>query len=404
MTVHILLILGAAALFYIGIPAVGAFVARNQWRRFRAAMVSASLYPTAGPSRAAGPSVGRCRFFGTLEAIQGDDRIWIRNGRYSVAADVRGVRVFLIPEEDSQGDASSPGSGSASLASVPWNRIFSLPEGTPLFVGGAFVVEEGRGVFRNLPHLPLLVVIHDCPRESILAQAIGSGRQRNEYMNSLTLPSVGIGCLVLLLLAFTFLGIPERISGLIALTAALAPAVPFLPPGFLFYFAYRSAWKKARHLRAQRDVVRLPLRFFPRPGARGGTRAALLPDMEPYAMLRGTEDGAGVVVADGQRVALPAGTIRLPVDLPSLGRRREKAGECVVFGSYEVGEEGLVLVPSGDPMAGVMLVPGIPDAIASASDRAARVFTSLSALFISLNVVVNAPLLLVLLSYLYPVR
>jgi hypothetical protein len=397
MTAHLLLVIAAAALFYVAVPAVGAYAARGQWRRFRAAMTEASRYPSATPARAGrerGAPVARCRFFGTLEAIQGDDHIWISNGRSSVAVDLRGVRVFLIPE-------AAPEEGGTSLASVPWSRIFSLPEGTPMFVGGTFVAEEGRGVFRSRPGAPLLVVIHDCPRESILVRAIGSGRQRNEYMNTLTLPSVGIGSLVQLLLVFTFLGIPDKLSGLIALTAALAPLVPFLPPAFPLYFAYRSAWKKARRLRAQRDVVRLPLRFFPSDaGALRTSRATLLPDMEPYAMIHGglMQGEPATLLSGGVRIAIPPGTVRLAVDLPSRGGRRvEGPEECVMFGGYRMNDDGIEMAPTEDPMAGLILVPGIPEAIARASDKGARKFTAISALFISLNVAVNAPILFILL-------
>ncbi len=412
MTGHLLLILAVAALFYVAIPAVGAFVARGQWRRFRAAMTEASRYPTASAAwvgRERGTPPGRCRFFGSLEAIQGDNRIWISNGRFSVAVDLRGVRVFLIPDGPPEGEAQGRRDSDTGLASVPWNRIFSLPEGTPMFVGGTFVTEEGRGIFRNHALAPLLVVIHDCPRERILMRAIGSGRQRNEYMNALTLPSVGIGSLTLLLLAFTFLGIPEKLSGSIAFTAALAPIVPFLPPGFPLYFAYRSAWKKARLLRAQRDVVRLPMRFFPT-STRGprGMRAALLPDLEPYAMIHGDLEGgidgehAAALLADGARIVLPPGMTRLTVDLPALGRRRGRGAgtECVVFGGYTLDGEELRLTTTEDPMAGLVLVPGIPDAIARASDKGARTFTAVSALYISLDVAVNASLVFVLLALL----
>ncbi|HTP58952.1 MAG TPA: hypothetical protein VMM82_08545, partial [Spirochaetia bacterium] len=259
MTAHLLLVAAVAALFYAVIPVIGAVVARARWREFRAAMTEASRYPTATPAlsgRERGAVLGRFRFFGTLEAIQGNDRIWLSNGRFSVAVELRGVRIFLIPDQPDTG-----------LASVPWSRVFSLPEGTPMFVAGRCVAEEGRAVFHEDLQTPLIVVLHDCPREDILVRAIGSGRQRNEYMNSFTLPSVGVGVLALILIAFRFLGVPDRLSGLIAFTAGLAPIAPFLPPGFPLYFAYRSAWKRGRLLRAQRDVVRLPLRFFPAPPA-----------------------------------------------------------------------------------------------------------------------------------------
>ena len=286
MAGHFILVISIAVLFYAVVPAFGAFLARGQWRRFRATVTAVSHYPTATPGvvgREHAAPAGYYRFFGTLEAIQGDDRIWLTNGRFSVAADLRNVRVYLIPEAEA-GEPVAP-----ALGSVPWSRIFSLPEGTPVFVGGALFSEEGRGVFRDSGRTRLLVVIHDCPKESVVLRAISGGRQRNEYMNSFTLPSVAIGSLSLVLLAFTLLGIPERIAALFALTAGLAPLAPFLPPGFPLYFAYRSFWKKARLLRVQRDVVRLPLRYFP--ASQGGARsrrATLLPDMEPYVMIRGT--------------------------------------------------------------------------------------------------------------------
>ncbi len=391
MTGHLLLVAIVAALFYAAIPAIGAVTVRARWRTFRALMVAASRYPTAAPAsvgRERGSFLGRCRFFGTLEAIQGDDRIWISNGRFSVAVDLRGVRVYLIPDQEDTG-----------LASVPWNRIFSLPEGTPMFVAGRLVSEEGRATFREHPAAPLIVVIHDCPRESILVRVIGSGRQRNEYMNMFTLPSVGIGSLTLVLLAFTFLGVPEHLTGLIAFTAALAPIAPFLPPGFPLYFAYRSAWKRGRLLRAQRDIVRLPLRWFPAPAAAAppGRRATLLPDMEPYAMLRGSLDPAdpSVFLCDGARISLPPEAVRLAVDLPALGRNSERGPgpDSVLFSAYAMDGESVRLVPTEDPMAGLVLVPGIPEAIAKASEKGAQRLTALSALFLSLNIVVNVPLL-----------
>ena len=175
---------------------------------FRKTVIAVSRYPTAGPAaigRDRSGAMGEFRFFGTLEAIQGDDRIWITNGRFSVAAELRGVRVHLIPESESGSETADRGTSGGELRSVPWSRIFSLPEGTPIFLGGVLYAEEGRGVFRDYGKTPLLVVIHDCARENIVSRAVGSGRQRNEYMNAFTLPSVAIGSLSLLLLGFSLL-------------------------------------------------------------------------------------------------------------------------------------------------------------------------------------------------------
>jgi len=408
MAGHFILVITIAVLFYAVVPAFGAFLARGQWRRFRRTVTTVSHYPTATPgvvSREHAAPAGYYRFFGTLEAIQGDDRIWLTNGRFSVAADLLNVRVYLIPEAEA-GEPVAP-----ALGSVPWSRIFSLPEGTPVFVGGALFSEEGRGVFRDNGRTRLLVVIHDCPKESVVLRAISGGRQRNEYMNPLTLPSVAIGSLSLVVLAFTLLAIPERVVSLLALTAGLAPLSPFLPPGFPLYFAYRSSWKKARLLRVQRDVVRLPLRYFPASeGSTRSRRATLLPDMEPYLMVRGTtEEGdpgkstgyrGEVIVSDGLRLAIPEGMVRVEVDLPNgaLHRLKGSGGESVACCGYSTEGDSVSLRKPDDPMAGCVLLPGDPEALSIECGRAARSHELISVMFIALDALVNLPLVFLLLS------
>jgi len=401
----VLLVFGIAFLFYAVLPAVGAVFARTRWRTFRATVTRASHYPTASPAVIGSPRsqpLGRFRFFGTLEAIQGDDRIWLTNGRFSVAADLRNVRVYLIPEmERSESfSPSAPGASPAALGSVPWNRIFSLPEGTPVFVGGTMFSEEGRAVFRDSRSNRLLVVIHDCPRESVVMHAISGGRQRNEYINAVTLPSVAAGSLSLVLLAFTLLSAAERLPALLALTAGLAPLAPFLPPGVPLYFAYRGAWKKARLLRVQRDVVRLPLRWFP-PADTRPRRATLLPDLEPYLMVRGTRDPSrpDCIVSDGASLELPPGITRVQVSLPRRGRAAaETDGDVVAFCGYSEDGEALKLRRPDDPMADYVLLPGDPEDLARQSEQSARASTLVSAAFIGLDVLLNLPLVFVLLS------
>jgi hypothetical protein len=408
MARHLVLVTCIAALFYAVLPAIGAFLARGQWRRFRRTVTALSHYPTATPAavdREGSAPSGHYRFFGTLEAIQGDDRIWLTNGRFSVAADLRSVRVYLIPETESTEPASRarPATDATALGSVPWSRIFSLPEGTPVFVGGELFSEDGRGVFRDTARTPLLVVIYDCPRESLVLRAISGGRQRNEYMNTFTLPSVAVGSLSLVLLAFTLLAQPERIVSLLALTAGLAPLSPFLPPGFPLYFAYRSFWKRARLLRVQRDVVRLPLRYFPdTAGSARGPRATLLPDMEPYLMIRGSRDrdDPDVIVSDGVRLALPVGMSQVEMELPRRSTRRTEGneGELVAFCGYSIEGDGVRLRIPDDPMAGSVLLPGDPEDLSRESERAARRAEVVSVVFVALDIALNLPLVFVLLS------
>jgi len=401
MTWYVALALGLAVLFYAAIPGIGGLLARGRWRVFRRTVVDVSRYPTAGPKSAGREPnvfVGLYRFFGTLEAIQGDDRIWITNGRFSVAADLRDVRVYLLPEGGGGSEAGAD-AGEGDLRSVPWSSIFSLPEGTPVLVGGALFSEEGRGVFRAHGRNQLLVVIHDCPRESIMERVIWGGRHRNEYMNPFTLPSVATGALSLVILAYSLLANPEnRIAALVSLTVGLAPVSPFLPPGFPLYFAYRHFWKKARLMRAHRDVVRLPLRYFPRlPGAGRARQATLLPDMEPYIMIRGTlRSDPPAIVSEGVAAALPEPLQEISEGLPG----SERAAECVVFGAYREQGDGIALSRPEDPMAELVLVRGDPETIAGACDRAALRGEIVSALFIALNIAVNLPLVFLILSLL----
>jgi hypothetical protein len=404
---HLFLILSIVSFFYAALPAIGAFIARAQWRRFRQTVTTVSHYPTATLSSASRERAGESgwyRFFGTLEAIQGNDRIWLTNGRFSVAADLRGVRVYLIPEGDGKESSSLPSPSNAELGSVPWSRIFSLPEGTPVFVGGAFFNEDGRGVFKSDGRTRLLVAIYDCPRESVVPFAISGGRQRNELINPFTLPSAAIGSLGLLLLAFTLLAVPERLGALIAMTAAIAPLSPFLPPGFPLYFAYRSFWKKARLMRVQRDMVRLPLRYFPEAdGEPRAQRATLLPDMEPYLMVRGTRDldDPGTLLCGNERITIPADMPEREIEMPAFFRRASRPmsqREYVAFAGYEADEKGIRLMKPEDPFAQMVIVAGDPRRIARTSEQAARLYELIAAVLISIDVVVNVPLVFLLLS------
>ena len=107
-------------------------------------------------SGAEGPR-GEFRVFGELEAIQGRDRIWINTGEFTVEADLEGVRLYLLPSLSAGGGLPEP-LPDEEPAVAPWNRVFSLPSGMRLFVGGSLFLEEGRGVFRSSPRAPLLVV------------------------------------------------------------------------------------------------------------------------------------------------------------------------------------------------------------------------------------------------------
>ena len=86
MFYYVLLTLAVAFLFFMLIPGLGAFSVRAKWRRFRAHMIVASTYAIMDHSDLSSENEGSVfRFFGTLEAIQDTNRIWMRSGDVSAA-------------------------------------------------------------------------------------------------------------------------------------------------------------------------------------------------------------------------------------------------------------------------------------------------------------------------------
>ncbi|NBF39964.1 MAG: hypothetical protein GVY14_06065 [Spirochaetes bacterium] len=370
------LVFGLACTFFIIIPGAGAVSVRRRWRRFRRALVRAALAPTVTYSalshlrRAAGGG-GRYRFFGRLEAIEDDDVIWLNDGAISVAADVARTTAYLLPSTGSRQQPSRPVS-EESPDRVPWSRLTTLPERTPVFVAGELRLEGDRPVFRaEAPGDELLLILYDGPGEDVLQHSVWTGRQRNEYWNLLTPASLAVGSLALLLAAYILLRIPaDRSAAILAVSCALIPILPLLPPGFISFPLYRRMWRRGRYLRAERDILRLPLRHdF---DARGET---LLPDRERYVMRTVDRVAAGELVH--------AGAQRLDVSVAEAEAEEGREGEgrrYFVFGTPDAAparaatSDAAGLRKPGDPMAGLLVLPGEPSRLARRSERAAQLF------------------------------
>jgi hypothetical protein len=382
----VLLAFGVALLFFVLIPGIGAFSVRSRWRVFRWRVQECSLYPILryADLAAADGNQGCFRVLGELEAFQGRNRVWINTGAFTVEADLAGVRLHLLPSL-----ISSKGEEQVlpdeQPAEAPWDRIFSLPSGMKLFVGGRLYLEDGRGVFRSEPREPLLVVFYDGEPRSILARAIWGGRQRNEYWNQFTLASLLTGFFCLALLAYVALRTPQTvlpgIPGLVALSLALAPVAPFLPPGVALYFLYRFFWKKARRLRAERDLLRLPLRHFPPDQASGEERGVPLVTGETYLMSSN-----------------PNLKLRGEPALRTCSVRGRCPGPEWLFGALDSsGPEGRVLRVPQDPLAELVRVPGDPVQLAQRCNRLAYALELAAAACFGLGTVGNLFLILLLL-------
>jgi hypothetical protein len=258
--------------------------------------------------------------------------------------------------------------------------VFSLPSGLRLFVGGSLFLEEGRGVFRSSPRAPLLVVFYDGERESILKRAIWGGRKRNEYWNPFTLPSLLAGFLCLALLAYLSLRSPQAgLPGLAVLSLASAPVAPFLPPGVVLYYLYRYFWKLARRLRAERDLLRLPLRYFPEASS-GGERTVLLPTGERYLRCR-----EGALEVEGE-----------PETRNCTGH--PDTGESWLFGAVGERQGRRTLRRPADPMAELLRIPGDASALAARCERTARGYELAAAACFGTGLGINLFMVLLLLA------
>ncbi len=417
-----------AFVFFGIIPGVGAFIARSRWRKFRKRMIELSLRPFisySDISKVEEGSIGEYRFLGTIEAIQGNNRIWVRSGNLSVAVDMERVMVYTLPSFTGIGESASERLDEMIPEEepriMPWDQVFSLPEGTNIFVGGTLFYESDIGIFKTTPDSMLLVVIYDGEEETIIKRSIWSGRQRNEYFNQFTLASIIAGSFSLLLAAFIMLHNPVlRIPALFSITLSLFPVAILFPPGVILYFLYRGMWKKGRVLRATRDLLRLPLRYFGQFGPVRSTnyfsdgessrkekgdvgndslscfkRFANLPDGSIYVELCGKVVGferkrkeTKLVIECGDSTFETEGDITFRESWRRVADF-ESVEKLCVYGVYREHEGRKLITASLDPMCELVAIAGNPETEAEECQKRARVYELVSALFISLDLLVN---------------
>jgi len=270
-----ILIFGVAFIFYGVIPGFGAFWVRSRWRSFRRDVIRSSQLPiftyqdafTIG--NAGDPGEQAYRFFGTLEGIQEDNSIWLRRGNLVITADMTGQEIVLLPTTRNSNkeeliEIHEPLLQEEIPTILPWNRVSSFSEGTKVYIAGPVENEDGKIVFKAKGPKKLLLVFYDGEDTQFLKKVIWNSRHRNEYWNQFTPAALGLGSLGEMIITYYFLTTVQlRIPSILAIGAALTPVLPFIPPGFFLFILYRWLWGRARFLRAERDLIRLPLRFFP---------------------------------------------------------------------------------------------------------------------------------------------
>lgn len=239
-----------AVVFYLLVPGLGAFAVRARWRRFRTAVLESNRFPVLRYGEAA--ESHRYRFTGCLEAVQGDDLVWLEKEGFSVGISLNDVPIYLIPG----GAAGTAGFPDETPKVVYWKEVSALAEGTRFYVAGHVVEESGGVVFRGDDLHDPLVIIYEGPEHSFFKRTIWTGRQRNEYWNQFTPVALTGGLLAQLVIAVISVN-ESRLTALLATVFALIPVLPLIPPGVVGYYLYRRIWRRARRRRALRDVVRI---------------------------------------------------------------------------------------------------------------------------------------------------
>ena len=365
---HLFIIVLITLFFYAFIPLIGAFWVRTGWRRFRYQLMKASLQKNISYKDVYGnePS-GYYRFFGSLQALEGENILWLKNNNVSVGIDLEGVPIYMLPSISAEKPFSKKlNYPDKSPKKTYWNRIFSIPEKTSFFVSGKFIQNKGFPQFINTKEDPLLVIIFDCDISNFYSHAILSGRQRNEYWNSLTPGALTIGSFSLFIYFYLLIQMPYmHFVAVTALSFSLVPVIPFFPPGLLFYYIYRSFWKKARNLRAERDLLKLPLNFFTKSGGASKTQSVTLANGNTYnCYIKNTKEEALSIY-------------KKPVlRLSSLD---QKIKEYFVFGTET----------QNDPFAETLLIPGNPEFLSKESTRIARKYEIISAFNFAADFIIN---------------
>ncbi len=328
---------------------------------------------------------GEYRFFGSLQAVQDEHRIWLSDGNISVNVDLEGGPVYILPPIV-EGELFNTNyyHQDNSPRKTYWNRVFSLPEGTRFFVSGQFVHENGKSFFTKTKETPLAVVIYDCEDSVFFSHAVLSGRQRNEYWNALTPGSLTIGSFTLFIYFYLLIQMPYmRFAAVTAVTFSLVPIMPFLPPGVVFYYIYRNYWKRARILRAERDILLIPVNFFSKVmDFQEDSSVTLASGLKYGCFVRRTRDEAFGVFENAVERDL------------SLKKIRNDQDKFYIF--------GLLSVKGKDYMAETLVVPGNPNELSLHATKKARKYEIISILSFGIGFFMNLLIFLTFLTLIVP--
>jgi len=240
----------AAFVFYALLPVAGAFVVREQWRVFRKRVLESSTLPKINASLlgTTGPVPGKFLVQGEVDAIGGQNELWLSGNSVSCIVNLHDAWVYLLTDR----------TGEDRIERRRWRGMQSISPGTRVYASGSIVVTGGRIILGRIGKEMPLVILHDGNDMDAVRRSVWSGRHENEYWNPLTQVSLALG--VAALSGTLSLSLPGNTPSLVRalmLCLAFSPILPLVPPGVIGFFAYRRFWKQARYFRAMRDVSAL---------------------------------------------------------------------------------------------------------------------------------------------------
>lgn len=358
-------------IFYLLIPALGAFHVRSIWRKFREKMINSSFYPICGyDDIIASKREGYYRFFGEIEAVQSEGFLWVRNDNLTISVKMENCHIYMIPTEKKK-NTQMP-------IKLSWNRVFSIAEGSAIYICGDVKVIEGRSVYSGSRKDPLIVIIYDGESETLLERSVSCGRQNNEYWSFLTPWSIAVGGIISLILLDMM--IKASVSStvlLLGVIVAALPIIPFIPPGCLLFYLYSCLWKKGRLCRSDRDLIRLPLRFE--------SRNVSDPD---YLHIQFNSERPIFPLSEGFSVRR--------IHFNNDNQNDLSLWHNSVFGKVVYREDGKWMDRPEDPMKEYVLMENDPQVLITSANRKALRFELLSLLSISLTMVINTWVLILI--------
>jgi len=254
--------IAVAILFYLILPCAGALARKLVWSRFRARLGELSVAPVLGygdiaEARARGGEepIGPFQFRGSMDALEGEDGLWLRSGDTTVVVDFRDTSFHALAQDDPDLPIDSL-RRAGGVERLSWRKVRSFSSGTKVLVAGMLRMRGGQAVFVSEDGAPLIVVSYDGAEDNLVSRIVAAARGRNDLWNGYTFASCAAGVTILgLLLAMSqsmsFLPSVLFVAGLVA----LAPLVPFLPPGMLFVFLGNAVWRRRIGIMMKRDLA-----------------------------------------------------------------------------------------------------------------------------------------------------